>query len=73
MAKASFVARFTIMCVYSASWRGASLKMISLEKVFREKQYSFADLWVVLGLILRMGKLKFTGKMAVPSTPTEAF
>lgn len=47
--------------------------MISLEKVFREKQYSFADLWVVLGLILRIGKLKFSGKMAVPSTPTEAF
>lgn len=38
--------------------------MVSLEKVFREKQYNIADLWVALGLILGVGKLKYPGKMA---------
>lgn len=64
MVKVSFVARFTIMCAYSASQRRATLKMVSLEKVFREKQYNIADLWVALGLILGVGKLKYPGKMA---------
>lgn len=37
--------------------------MVSLE-LFREKQGSSPDLWVALGLILLMEKLKYPGKLA---------